>query len=179
MGMGGGGESAGPRRLNWNDGQHAYGTPVAAGPHARSIYSAAYLEDTPITRAPRGTMLSGGGGGRTLWDSPGFARRAVTPDGEERRDRRGERERDGDEGVPMETEGVSFSSSACALNGGADALRCVGVILSVTYSISRHHYPLTDPIVACSFLAAAHSFALRSVILILRYLHLPHPCMYV
>ncbi|KAI1784690.1 hypothetical protein LXA43DRAFT_1121331 [Ganoderma leucocontextum] len=102
MGAGAGGESAGPRRLNWNDGQHAYGTPVA-GPHARSIYSAAYLEDTPITRAPRTTLLSAGGAGRLL-ESPGFARRPVTPDGQERK-----RKRDEDGEVPMETEGASSS----------------------------------------------------------------------
>ena len=135
MGMGlGGGESAGPRRLNWNDGVHAYSTPVAAGPHARSIYSAAYLDDTPITRAPRTTTMALGGGaaGRRLWDSPGFAGRPVTPDWHERgRGSRGDG--DGDEDVTMETEGASFMFRACVSGGGADASRlfaCLFVCLA-------------------------------------------------
>ncbi|TBU36018.1 hypothetical protein BD309DRAFT_1024787 [Dichomitus squalens] len=82
----GAGGSVGPRRLNWNDGRHAYETTPGAGAHSRSIYSGGY-DDTPITRAPRVGGL-GGGGGRRLWDSPGFApRRVGTPEGfgEERR----------------------------------------------------------------------------------------------
>ncbi|PIL29904.1 transcription factor [Ganoderma sinense ZZ0214-1] len=107
LGLGAGGESAGPRRLNWNDGVHAYSTPVAAGTNARSIYSASYLDDTPITRAPRTTALGGGVAGRRLWNSPGSGRRPATPDGHEReRDRQMKRETDGDgdRDVAMETE---------------------------------------------------------------------------
>ena len=108
----GGGESVGPRRLNWNEGLHAYETTPSAVPGPRSIYSGGF-DDTPITRAPRIRERLGGlgsGGGRRLWDSPGFApRRGRSPEGE-----RG-RESDGDGDVPMGTEGASFALHACGL----------------------------------------------------------------
>ncbi|EJF55716.1 hypothetical protein DICSQDRAFT_164186, partial [Dichomitus squalens LYAD-421 SS1] len=102
----GAGGSVGPRRLNWNDGRHAYETTPGAGAHSRSIYSGGY-DDTPITRAPRiGERVGGlgGGGGRRLWDSPGFApRRVGTPEGFGEGKRRG-RGSDGDGDVSMENE---------------------------------------------------------------------------